>query len=443
METTDTLVFGAGISGLTACHYLHKKGTDFRLIESSHRVGGVIRTDKTGAYQIEKGPNSIMLNENVQTLINELGIGHKVLTAPDVEKNRYLYFNGKLTLAKPGPGILKTGLIPFASIMAFLREPFIKPTAKDDESIAEFFSRRLNKDILENLINPMVSGVYAGDPARLSLRSTFKKLYAMEQEYGSLIKAAIKKRKEKKFKRILTSFKGGLSTFTDSLASGFRDKIWYNTEVTTVKKEADGYLVTVLRDHSPVTIKCQRIISTIATKATATVFPDLAENLKHELRQVFYAPMLLLYLAYSKDDIAFNPDGFGFLIPQKEKMPFLGAIWSSALFPQVAPASELLSTVFVGGANNTAVVEQAENQAATAAESFAGVMGIQAGPKFKEFYLKKEAIPQFHVGYYKIQQAIDAFEQANPGLYISGNWRSGVAIGDCVDYNKNLVINNF
>ncbi len=443
MEKVDTIVLGAGISGLTAAHYLHKKGVDFLLLESSNRAGGVIQTAKTGRYQVEKGPNSIMLNENVQALIDDLGLGDKVLTAPDVEKNRYLYFKGKLTPAKPGPGILKTGLLPFASVMAFLREPFVKPTTKDDESIADFFTRRLNKDILENLINPMVSGVYAGDPAKLSLRSTFKKLYAMEQEHGSLIKAAIKKRKEKKFKRILTSFQGGLSTFTDSLAHPFKEKTAYNSTVISVTREGEGYRVSFDREDKRTAIICRQVISTVSTKATADIFTGLAEAVKDELRQVFYAPMLLLYLAYHKNDMGFDPDGFGFLIPQKENMPFLGAIWSSALFPQVAPANQLLSTVFVGGANNTAVTEQAATQATEAENSFAGVMDIRARPEFREFYLKKEAIPQFHVGYYKIQQAIDAFEQANPGLYISGNWRSGVAIGDCVDYNKELVLKKF
>lgn len=152
--------------------------------------------------------------------------------------------------------------------------------------------------------------------------------------------------------------------------------------------------------------------------------------------------MLLLYLAYNKKDIPFSPDGFGFLIPQKEKMPFLGAIWNSALFPQVAPQNQLLNTVFVGGTNNLDVIDNAEEQAEIAGKSFARVMGAPEIPVFKHYYLKKRAIPQFHVGYYKVQEAIDVFEQYNPGLYISGNWRSGVAIGDCVSYNKKLINNN-
>lgn len=442
MNQVDTIVLGAGISGLTAAHYLNKKGLNFLLIETSNRPGGVIHTKNIGNYRIEQGPNSIMLNEDVQALINEIDIADKVLTAPGVEENRYIYFRGKLALAKPGFELLKSRLLTFKSIIAFLKEPFQKPSIQDDESIAEFFIRRLNKEILDNLINPMVSGIYAGDPAKLSLRSTFKKLYSMEKEYGSLIKAAIKKRKEKRFKRILTSFQGGLSTFTQGLADQFTNKTWFGTQVNSVTSKGEGYNVTLTRNNENITLKCRRVISTISASTVAEVFTELDESAISSLKNIYYAPMLLLYLAYNKKDIPFSPDGFGFLIPQKEKMPFLGAIWNSALFPQVAPQNQLLNTVFVGGTNNLDVIDNAEEQAEIAGKSFARVMGAPEIPVFKHYYLKKRAIPQFHVGYYKVQEAIDVFEQYNPGLYISGNWRSGVAIGDCVSYNKKLINNN-
>jgi len=313
----------------------------------------------------------------------------------------------------------------------------------EDESIATFIKRRLNSEILDNLINPMVSGIYAGDPAKLSVRSTFNKLYVMEKEYGSLIRAAIKKRKEKKFKRILTSFTGGLSTFTQSIADQFTDKIWYNTEVISIVGEGDGYKVILSQNNENITLKCRKIISTISAPAAAKVFTEMAEITKMSLDNIFYAPMLLLYQAYNKKDIPFSTDGFGFLIRQKEKMPFLGAIWSSALFPQTAPPDQLLNTVFVGGTNNTKVIANPEEQSEIAGKSFARVMGATETPVFTHHFLKKDAIPQFHLGYYKLQEAIDVFEQNNSGIYISGNWRGGVAIGDCVSYNKKLVLNNF
>ena len=439
-SSVDILILGAGISGLTAAHYLQQRGADLLVVEEAARPGGVIQTRTKGAYRYEAGPNAIMMNDSVRALINELGLQDKLQTAPDLSQNRYLYFKGKLRLLKPGPGLLTSGLLPPSALLAFLREPFVKASNKEDESIADFFLRRLNRPVLDNLINPMVAGIYAGDPAMLSLRSTFKKLYAMEQEHGSLIKAALRKKKGPVPKRELASFTGGLHTLIDKMSKNLGQRLQLSARVIKIDKQQEHYHVQVNTGGATQTIRCKRIISTLPAAVAAKVLPAIGPAVASQLNDLYYAPMLLLYLAYNKQHLGFSPDGFGFLIPQKERMPFLGAIWNSALFPGRAPHQELFSTVFVGGANRPEVVTYGEQEIAAIEQQYRQVMTIGSKPVFIDSHLQPRAIPQFPVGYHRLMEALDEFERQNPGIYISGNWRSGVAIGDCIDYNKRLVV---
>ena len=439
-STVDILILGAGISGLTAAHYLQQRGADLLVVEEAAKPGGVIQTRTNGAYRYEAGPNAIMMNDSVRALINELGLQEKLQTAPDLSQNRYLYFKGKLRLLKPGPGLLTSGLLPPSALLAFLREPFVKPGNKEDESIADFLLRRLNRPVLDNLINPMVSGIYAGDPARLSLRSTFKKLYAMEQEYGSLIKAALRKKKGPVPKRELVSFAGGLHTLIDRMRANLGQRLQLSTRVESIVRQDEHYRVQVNVNGATNEILCNKVISTLPAAVTARIFAGLGQTVTKQLNELYYAPMLLLYLAYNKQHMSFNPDGFGFLIPQKEQMPFLGAIWNSTLFTDRAPRQQFFSTLFVGGANQPDVVAYGEQELAAIEQQYRKVMAIAGKPVFIDSHLQPRAIPQFPVGYHRLMEALDEFEQQNPGIYISGNWRSGVAIGDCIDYNKRLIL---
>lgn len=436
-KTHDVVILGGGISGLTAAFAQQKKGADFLLLEASERLGGVIHTEKQDGYRLEQGPNSILGNEEILRLVKDLGIEGKIRKNEAIASTRYLLFKDKLLKLKPGWSLLSSGFMTLGMIWAFLTEPFRGRSKDDDESIASFIKRRLNKDILNRMINPLVTGIYAGDPEKLSLRSTFKKLYAMEQEHGSLIKASFK-RKQKAPKREALSFEEGLNTLVDALEKQLSNDARTNALVQSVEPFEDGFKVVYEDRDGQQTIYTKSVISTLPTLATSKMFNFLEETLKFQLKEIEYAPMLLVYLGYPKENVKQELDGFGYLIAQQEQQPYLGGIWSSAIFPEVAPEGKYLFTLFVGGINNKSVVNNQDETIEKAKSAFERHMGISGSPHYQSYFLYERAIPQFKVGYYKIMDSIDRVEEQYPGLYFSGNWRSGVAIGDCVAYNAKL-----
>ena len=161
----------------------------------------------------------------------------------------------------------------------------------------------------------------------------------------------------------------------------------------------------------------------------------LEPTLNDAIQTIEHAPMLLLYLGYPMQSVGQTLDGFGYLIPQQEKQPYLGGIWTSAIFPEVAPEGKSLFTLFVGGVNNKEVITSPKEAIDKAKKAFEKHMKIDGESSFQSHHLVERAIPQFNLGYYKLMEQIDAIEKQFPGLTISGNWRTGVAIGDCVAGN--------
>lgn len=433
----DTVVLGAGISGLVAAYGQQKKGKNVLLLEASDSLGGVVQTVIKDGYRLEQGPNSILTNEELVQLIEDLGIGDKVKKNEVITTTRYLLFRDMPLKMKPGWNLLTSGFINFSMAWAFLTEPFHKKGVLDDESIAEFFRRRFNKDILNRMINPLVTGVYAGDPERLSLRSTFKLLYEMEQNHGSLVKAMFNRNK-KKHKREALSFDGGLKTLIEAIGSKLEGNIKTGASILNVTPVEKGFEISFKQNDRSHTIPAKEVISTLPTTSTSNVFNFISANLKQELLEVEYAPMLLLYLAYPKQHVGQELNGFGYLIAQQEKQPYLGGIWTSTIFPEVAKEGNELFTLFVGGATNKSVFTHLEEAITNAKKAFEKHMKITGESSFQSHYFIERAIPQFNVGYYKLMERVDAVENHYPGLHFSGNWRSGVAIGDCVAYNMNL-----
>lgn len=430
----DSVILGGGISGLVAAFSQQKKGKHVLLLEASERVGGVIQTVTKEGYRLEQGPNSILTNAELANLIDELGISDKVRKNEEIASTRYLLYKDMPLKMSPSWGLLTSGFINFSMVWAFLSERFRKKGNQEDESIADFIRRRLNGDILNRMINPLVTGVYAGDPDRLSLRSTFKKLYAMEQNYGSLVKAMFNRDKNS-HKREAMSFEGGLNSLIEGLANKLDRKIKTSAVVRKVTPVELGFEVSFEKEGITETILTKELISTLPTTTTSTVFNFMDVDLHKELNQIEYAPMLLLYLGYPKKSVGQELNGFGYLNAQQENQPYLGGIWTSAIFPEVAKEDNELFTLFVGGVNNKSVLTNKEGAIEQAKKAFEKHMKIAGGSSFQSYFLYERAIPQFNLGHYKVMEKVDALEKQYPGLRISGNWRTGVAIGDCVAGN--------
>lgn len=231
----DTIIIGAGVSGLTCAYRLHKAGRRVLLLEKAPRFGGAIRSEREEDWLIEAGPNSTLETTPLLTeLIRDAGVEEQKQYASDASKNRYILKNGQLTpLPMSPPAFFKTGLFTWGTKLGLFGEPFRKASPPDaEESVAEFVRRRLGREFLDYAINPFVAGVYAGDPELLSVQAAFPKLYELEQKYGSLIKGQLKGARERKRSKEeskqsarMFSFDDGMQTLTDALAAAIPDKL--------------------------------------------------------------------------------------------------------------------------------------------------------------------------------------------------------------------------
>jgi len=454
MQSTDKkiTILGAGISGLTAAYLLDKEGYDITVLEKNDTVGGSIETVFENGMLFDRGPNSALETTPViSQLVDELNLKDQFVYASKKGNKRYILRNDKLhALPLSPPSFLRTKLFSPSAKLRLMKEPFIGKS-KDGyyQSIADFVRRRLGEEFLDYAINPFVAGVYAGNPEDLSVKSAFPMLYALEEDYGSLITGTIrsirkrKKRKEQsKQSAKMLSFKDGMNVLPKAIADNLGEKVKLSSPVVEVKKTNDSrYGVIYNHDGKPSTIFSDVVLSTIPAFKAADLFDHFDRGIKKQLNSVFYPPVLVLYLAYNLDDIGQALDGFGFLVPSKEAKSFLGAIWSSVIFPNRADESTAAFTLFIGGSRNPGFIyEDEETLIKKVRAEFEEIMKIQSEPVYISKRFWEKAIPQYKIGYIELENYFDHFEKDNKGIILSGNYRGGISVGDCIK-NAELVVN--
>jgi len=437
------VVLGAGISGLTIAYLLNKDGFDVTVLEKKSTPGGSIETKTDAGYLFDQGPNSgLETHPLIAQLVKELGLQDEMVYANKEANKRYILRNGELhALPMSPPGLVKTNLFPTKAKLRLLAEPFIGRSKEGYyQSISQFVERRLGKEFLDYAINPFVAGVYAGNPDELSVKSAFPKLYELEEKYGGLIIGTIKSIRERK-KRAekskqsakMFSFKSGMNIFPKTISGSLKEKVIFETEVTSVEKIDAGYRVKFVQDEKRNSLDCDILISAIPAYAAAALVKDLDTKTAEHLLNVYYPPVLVLYVGYEKSSISRPLDGFGFLIPSKENKSFLGAIWSSVLFPERCEDDKASFTIFVGGSRNPKITEQDKNElVAQVLKEFHEIMKINSEPVFIDSKFWSKAIPQYNVGYIEHVKAFEDFENKFPGFILAGNYRGGISLGDCV-----------
>ena len=438
------VVIGAGISGLTTAYLLFKEGYDVIVLEQKDKVGGSIETISENGFLFDRGPNSgLETTPLIQQLVKDLNLEDQFVYANREGNKRYILRDEQLhPLPMSPPTFIKTKLFSGKAKLRLLAEPFIGKS-KDGyyQSIAEFVTRRLGKEFLDYAINPFVAGVYAGRPEELSVKSAFPKLYALEEEYGGLILGTLRSiRKRKKSKEVskqsakMFSFKDGMKVLPEAMAAELGNRISRGVEVTSIRKTAEeNYGVTYRDGEQNLTLLADVVLSTAPAFKAAELFGHFDEQLIKHLNAIYYPPVLVLYLVYEKEVIGQQLDGFGFLIPEKEQKSFLGAIWSSVIFPNRADEKTASFTLFIGGSRDAGFVDDVEQLVIDRARrEFEIIMKISAEPILvtKRFWPK--AIPQYNLGYVEHENFFDHFEKDNPGIFLGGNYRGGISIGDCI-----------
>ncbi|HTH51208.1 MAG TPA: protoporphyrinogen oxidase [Pyrinomonadaceae bacterium] len=423
-------VIGAGISGLCVAYRAQKAGADVTLFDASDRLGGNIHTVTNGAYTYEHGPNSLMANGEIFDLIDDLGLRDKVLATRPAAKTRYILRDGQpVTLPGSIVQALTTKAFSVGGRLRVLKEPFISSKTSPDESVYEFIERRIGREMADYAIDPFVSGIYAGDPRKLSLTNAFPKFQNLEATSGSLIKGALfgKRMPAKPVPEgapRMFSFNNGMQTLVDGIAENLTD-LRLQTAVERLAKHNGGYLVNGENFDA--------VALSTPARATSKFVAAIDADAANRIESVYYPPIAVVYASYKKDQVGVDPDGFGILIPGVEKRDILGALFTSSVFDGRAPVDEHLFTIFVGGSRRSELCDETDDKIKEIATSeLASIMRITGEPVFTDIKRWQRAIPQYNIGYEKVTAAVDRVQDENPGLIVCSNFYKGIAVGECV-----------
>jgi oxygen-dependent protoporphyrinogen oxidase len=438
-ENVDVAIIGGGISGLAAAHAMRKAGRNAVVLEASPNFGGVVGSIRQGRYLIDRGPQSMLLSPALLELSRDLGIEGQIVAAKTEGAKRYIYCYGMLNQVPASPGqFIWSRLLSTGAKWRLFREPFVAARAdSSDESVASFVTRRAGPEVLDALVTPVLGGIYAGDPVKLSARTTMPALVRFEAENGSVLRGVLAKRRNVAvdFSRQKgpISFAGGNATLIDALVASLAGRAYANARVTSIGQRGAGFTLEC-KGLPEGKIDAGRVVIATSAPSAATLFDPIEPDAARALREIEYAPIAQIALAYPRAAVGVPLDGFGFLACRGEGVRVLGAVWNSVLFPERAPTDELLCTAFLGGSLDPGITDLSdEDLARVAAADLSSIMNIaNAKPRVVAGFRWSEGIPQYTVGHQgrleRIKTAIDRI----PGLSLVGNYFAGVGVSDCL-----------
>ncbi|GLJ07056.1 hypothetical protein SUGI_0056690 [Cryptomeria japonica] len=461
----DCVVVGGGISGLTTAHALTSKHSSLvkqlLVTEATDRVGGNIITVEKDGYLWEEGPNSFQPSDSMLTLLVDIGLKDELVLG-DPNSPRFVLWKGELRPVPSGPtDILFFDLMSFGGKLraAFGAVGLRPPPPGREESVEEFVRRNLGDEVFERLIEPFCSGVYAGDPAKLSMKAAFGKVCRLEEKGGSIIGGAIKTIQESKNSprpprdprlpkpkgQTVGSFKKGLTTIPNAIANRLGDKIKLGWKLLAIKKNSSGgYALTYEIPDGSISIQTKTVVLTVPSYVASNILRPLSVTAADALSQFYYPPVAAVSISYPKSAIRnkclINGElkGFGQLHPRSQGIETLGTIYSSSLFPGRAPPDRVLLLNFIGGATNPDIAERSQSAIVSAVDRDLRKMLIRedaAAPMTLGVRVWPQAIPQFLVGHLDLLETAqgDLRDCGLEGLFLGGNYVVGVALGRCVE----------
>lgn len=442
MKTQPIIIAGAGLSGLTIAYELQKKGIPYQLMESAPQAGGVIKSLHIDGYELDAGPNSIGATPDTMAFFQELGLMDQLMEATAASKNRFLIRNDQLHAVSPHPlKILRSDYVSAGAKWRLFTERFRKAgNHSEEETVSSFVNRRFGREIGEYLFDPILSGIYAGNPDQLSIQEVLPMLPKWEKEYGSVTAGLMKNMKAMGGRKIV-AFKGGNTVLVERLLSLLTGPVRFNCTITGVTKGATDYIVQYNEDGHTAMLNADRVIFTTPAYSTGAAISSLDASLSASLNNIHYPHMGVLHLGFGEEALSKVPAGFGFLAPHAAKKHFLGVICNSAIFPSRAPEGKTLFTIFTGGARQEQLFEQlsVEKLQEQVIREVMSLLGLQTPPELQRFSEWKKAIPQLNIGHAEIRRQIKAFEERYPGIQLGGNYVSGVAVPAIIQAAKTFV----
>ncbi len=445
-------VVGGGIAGLAAAFELSKQARErglslsIELFESSDRLGGAILTERVDGYVLDAGPDAILtLKPSGLQLCRETGLEDEIIPTRDEHRGVALYSRGALRALPYG-----TGSSALRKIKAYVSSGVVSWPAKlrmaadlvlprgpqpDDQSMADFFGRRLGREAVERIVDPLIAGIYSGDPDKLSIQSTFPRFPQMVAERRSillsLLRAPQSARSGSRTLPIFCSLRGGLGRMVEAIVERLDGvQIHLSAPVTVVEKTGAGY---ALATHAGRRDGYAAVVLATPAWTAARLLDELAPEPARKMRSIRYASSATVFFAYRRDELRPRPRGYGFLVPACEGRRVNGATWITNKFAHRAPADGFLVRCFIGG-DRTGEEMQAEDDELVriCAEELRAIAGITARPLFSRVFRWKDSGPQYDVGHERLIGELDAALARLPGLAVTGSGYRGIGIPDCV-----------
>lgn len=451
---TRIAIVGGGISGLSAAYTLEEQRragveVEYVLYEASARLGGVLRTEQVNGCVVEAGPDSFVTEKPwAADLCRDLGIGDQLIGSNDADRKTYILTRGRLVEMPDGlmflvpTKILPTGLSPlfsWATKLRMAKELLHPPRAVEhDESVAEFVERHYGSEMVDRLADPLLSGVYGGEAANLSVRAVLPRFAEMERKHGSLGKAMLAARKKmspgprRLAPPLFTSLKNGMQSLTETLVSRLNPSALRRdtrVEAVQIQRQAGGWTVSagLQSDHF------NGVIVALPGPAASDVVRIASPELSAELAAVQYSSSITVGLGYDHQVRRSLPAGFGFLVPRGEGKRLLAATFVHNKFPHRAPDDRALLRCFFAGKNAEQVWPYSDDQVVgIVLNELQQILGLRAQPLFARVYKWKSAMAQYGVGHLERLERMERLREPLPGLELAGNAYRGIGVPDCV-----------
>ncbi len=440
-------IVGGGISGLATAFRLKQlapeltdgnpRGMAFRVLEKESIAGGKVRSSLQGGFTFDWGPNGLARTPATLELMDALGLSSELREASAGVKKRFVYADGKLRPMPSSPAtFLKSSLLSPAGKARVLLELLNTRRGDSEESVYDFIARRFGREAAEAFAAPLVTGIAAGDPKKLSLDALFPNLRGLEREHGSLLRGLLASRKRVKSNGGgLATFQGGMGHLSGRLGQALEAELVTETEVVSVVPGATGY---TLKLASGEALEAEQVVLATPAYVSAELLEPFAPETARLLASIPYADVGVFGLGYDRSDILIPLDGFGFLVPRGQGVRSLGVLWSS-IFPDQAPAGKVLLRVIVGGSLDPGFLEL-DDEAALAAvrRDLRATMSIRGAPEQVTYMRWPGSIPQYELGHQRKLQRLREVLAAHPGLHLSGNAYDGVGVNACLRNAKRL-----
>ena len=440
---TEVAIVGGGICGLTLAYHLTQKRVPFHLYDASTTFGGVVKSEKLDGFLLEHGPNTVLNKPAVSRLVEQLGLEEYCLEPNAKARERFLVVNDKKSNSlrlEPAPRSLLAAIrSPLLSTNAKLRaltEPFRPVEVREDESVHSFIARRFGADVAEELVAPMLGGIWAADIRALSCRSALSVLWGLEQQGSSLIMGSIRKRRTTPTPRSsrtkLLYFKDGMQRLTQALQDSLPPESYsLESRITALSFSDTSLEISTERNGNGSRRRFTHVALCCPTEASAKLLEPFDPSLASQIRNVPHAPMGVLHLAIPRKDIQHPLNGFGFLVAPRRGLSVLGAIFCSSLFPQRAPDGIELITCFVGGARRPELADIRNEETRVAARrEVEQLVGASGKSREISYHYWERAIPNYPMQHYRLLDALLDFETRHPRCKVLGNWREGVSVPD-------------